>query len=392
MILNCFQSFAADQFGNIQASASVEVRNAITGGIATIYKDARGKIPINPATFKTDQYGFFRFYAETGRYNIKVSSLGLDTSFLDVPVVAVSKQQIDVTEDGSGDFTTLQDAFNYISKAIPSHNSNERYQLNIYGNVGALTTSARQPVIINCVTDAQTGDLTLTGSTVHIIGSLQSGRIIAKNCLLTSETGSSIDCTSINNQGGRMEFVGTVATSESQTTNNGMHNIICSGGEVYFNATVSAKSQNKNYFANCSAGKIVFNGNIDIQASTRGAFYSDGGEIEHNGAFLSPFSVFYSGSYSSKGIIRLNLTSAVTISLVAGNTGLGGVSADLSGRTLVSGSAITCNGFTNAAYAATGGVIYASPSKILQGSSSALANITTNAYNTSGSAIFLGVA
>lgn len=123
-----------------------------------------------------------------------------------------------------------------------------------------------------------------------------------------------------------------------------------------------------------------------------GVFETVGGNIQFNGSFLSSPFVYFSAFHSNTGFIYLGIQTPLTVGAVAGSGAIAGVSAISNGSVSVALGAITCNGFTNAAFVDSGGVILAPVNKILQGSSSALANITTNAYNTSGSAIFLGVA
>lgn len=76
-----YQGFVVDSSGNIVSSATVTVRDATSGALATIASDIGGTAKTNP--FTTSGGEIVRFYAEAGRYNVTAVSGTTSCAFVD---------------------------------------------------------------------------------------------------------------------------------------------------------------------------------------------------------------------------------------------------------------------------------------------------------------------
>lgn len=98
MALVRWQGTVADQNGNIQSGASVEVRDP-SGALATIYSDRSLTAKANPFTTDSEGYGFY--YAEQGRYTVNATAGAFSISWQDVELAsATSIRSLDLTQTG----------------------------------------------------------------------------------------------------------------------------------------------------------------------------------------------------------------------------------------------------------------------------------------------------
>ena len=78
-----WQRQIVDNAGNILDDATVEVRDAVTNGLVSIFADLEGTTPKSNA-FLVDSEGFARFYAPAGLYKITAARSGLERIYEDV--------------------------------------------------------------------------------------------------------------------------------------------------------------------------------------------------------------------------------------------------------------------------------------------------------------------
>lgn len=97
MALAAWQATIVDSLGNVQASASVEVRRESTGALAAIYSDRDGgDVLANPFTVGSD--GFARFYAAGGAFKITATLGSFSRAWRYVPIGTLAeKDELDST-------------------------------------------------------------------------------------------------------------------------------------------------------------------------------------------------------------------------------------------------------------------------------------------------------
>lgn len=82
-----WQASVLDAAGNVKAAVTVEVRDADSGDLVTLYSDRLGESPITPPLL-TDDNGFVRFYVPEGRYDITATkSPFVARTWLDVQLI-----------------------------------------------------------------------------------------------------------------------------------------------------------------------------------------------------------------------------------------------------------------------------------------------------------------
>jgi hypothetical protein len=83
MALAVWQAHITDRAGNIIPGASIRVTDAETGDLVTL-KPARDGSGSQANPFTADADGFALFYVAKGRYDIRVTSAGLQRDYVDV--------------------------------------------------------------------------------------------------------------------------------------------------------------------------------------------------------------------------------------------------------------------------------------------------------------------
>jgi hypothetical protein len=383
--------FTADNYGNV-TRATIEVRDAVTGSKAQLYKDMFGAATLTNS-FQSDNNGFFIFYTKTGRYNISATLNGVTTVYQDVDIIGVAAQEFDVSETAgtSSAFNTIQDAVNYLSRVIPSHNATQRYKLNIYGNVGALTSYSSVPLFLNCVENAQIGDMNLFNADIEVSGDLITGNIIGERTRFTTGTSSTLSCKRIKADR-QSDFVLNSNVTSSQSSASDTNEPVfwaINSSALTVNGVLSLTQNNANSLLRSSRSSFLIIQNYDVSSNIGYLAQSFASQLRVEGNALSSVSVRNSIALAEdNGDIQFKNTAASSFIKVNTETNSKGFHALNGGRILASGSALTANGFSFAAFAERG-TINASTAKIAQGTSSNLANITTNAVSTNGSAIFI---
>jgi len=76
-----YQGFVVDSAGTVVQSATITVRDATTGALATIASDIGGTAKTNPFTISGGE--IVRFYAGAGRYNVTAVSGTVSATFVD---------------------------------------------------------------------------------------------------------------------------------------------------------------------------------------------------------------------------------------------------------------------------------------------------------------------
>lgn len=77
--------FSADESVSVAPYASIVVTLA-GGGAAVIWSDAAGAVVISDSTITADMYGFFSFYADSGKYDISITSGSITKTLSNVEI------------------------------------------------------------------------------------------------------------------------------------------------------------------------------------------------------------------------------------------------------------------------------------------------------------------
>lgn len=77
--------FSADESVSVAPYASVVVALA-GGGAAVIWSDSAGTTVIDDSTIDADMYGFFSFYADSGKYDIAITTGSLTKTLSNVEI------------------------------------------------------------------------------------------------------------------------------------------------------------------------------------------------------------------------------------------------------------------------------------------------------------------
>lgn len=103
MALGCWQATIVDDAGNVQANASIEVRDEADASLAALKSDRDGNVGIsNPTT--ADSEGFIRFFTNGGAYKITATLGGFSREWRYVPIGTAAENDVDdfrirLTED-----------------------------------------------------------------------------------------------------------------------------------------------------------------------------------------------------------------------------------------------------------------------------------------------------
>jgi len=98
----------------VGTQATITVYDAGTLDLSTIYSDENGTAESN--SFTTDANGRFVFYADQGRYDIRVSGVGITTyNIEDVPIVATYSV---VSKPASGEYQITEMKVNAAGKIV----------------------------------------------------------------------------------------------------------------------------------------------------------------------------------------------------------------------------------------------------------------------------------
>jgi hypothetical protein len=98
MALGIFQRTVADNAGDVQASASVEVRIQETNSLASIYSDRAGTTPLaNPFTTGSD--GLVKFFAEGNAYKITATKGAFSVTWEYVAIGTAAELDIGAIEE-----------------------------------------------------------------------------------------------------------------------------------------------------------------------------------------------------------------------------------------------------------------------------------------------------
>lgn len=109
--------FSADESVSVAPYASVLVTLA-GGGAAVIWSDAAGTSVISGSTITADMYGFFSFYADSGKYDIAITSGGITKTLSNVEIgtgdrgTFATYADVDVTGTAPGFVIVLADETN----------------------------------------------------------------------------------------------------------------------------------------------------------------------------------------------------------------------------------------------------------------------------------------
>lgn len=147
MALTAYQFHVSDRNGKLQPGATVEVRNALNGALASIYSDRNGStVKSNP--FAADANAFAKFFVAAGEYNINVRGGGATYDYENVTIPLVPSQSRElltaartyyVRTDGNDNNSGLENnaagAFLTIQKAIDIASSFDLANFDVTVNV-----------------------------------------------------------------------------------------------------------------------------------------------------------------------------------------------------------------------------------------------------------------
>jgi len=109
--------FSADESVSVAPYASVVVTLA-GGGAAVIWSDAAGTTVIDDSTIDADMYGFFSFYADSGKYDIAITTGSITKTLHNVAIgtgdrgTFATYADVDVTGTAPGFVIVLADETN----------------------------------------------------------------------------------------------------------------------------------------------------------------------------------------------------------------------------------------------------------------------------------------
>lgn len=81
--MHVWQATITDSAGNIVPEARIEVRHSDNNALAEIYEDRDGEV-VKANPFQVDESAFARFYAASGRYDVRAFQGGLEKIWADV--------------------------------------------------------------------------------------------------------------------------------------------------------------------------------------------------------------------------------------------------------------------------------------------------------------------
>lgn len=109
--------FSADESVSVAPYASVVVTLA-GGGAAVIWSDSAGTTVIDDSTIDADMYGFFSFYADSGKYDIAITTGSLTKTLSNVEIgtgdrgTFATYADVDVTGTAPGFVVVVADETN----------------------------------------------------------------------------------------------------------------------------------------------------------------------------------------------------------------------------------------------------------------------------------------
>mgnify|MGYP003557314889 FL=1 len=109
--------FSADESVSVAPYASVVVTLA-GGGAAVIWSDSAGTTVIDDSTIDADMYGFFSFYADSGKYDIAITTGSITKTLHNVAIgtgdrgTFATYADVDVTGTAPGFVIVLADETN----------------------------------------------------------------------------------------------------------------------------------------------------------------------------------------------------------------------------------------------------------------------------------------
>lgn len=109
--------FSADESVSVAPYASVVVTIA-GGGAAVIWSDSAGTTVIDDSTIDADMYGFFSFYADSGKYDIAITTGSVTKTLHNVAIgtgdrgTFATYADVDVTGTAPGFVIVLADETN----------------------------------------------------------------------------------------------------------------------------------------------------------------------------------------------------------------------------------------------------------------------------------------